>query len=73
MGWGKEIKEARITMKHQVVQFCKNCIGDVLSGEIEFTEPTIINEVPQPECMNNLVNSPDPKAYENAITYVDLD
>ncbi len=60
-------------MKYQVVQFCKNCIEDVISGEIEFTEPTIINEVPQPECMNSLVIDPDPKAYENAIIYVDMD
>ena len=60
-------------IKHQVVRFCRNCIEDVLSGEIEFTTPTIINEVSQSECMNNLVDDPDPEAYKNAIIYVVLD
>ncbi len=60
-------------MKYQVVQYCKNCIDDVLDGEIEFTVPTIINEVPQPECMNNLVDDPVPEAYEDAIIYVDVE
>lgn len=59
-------------MKYQVVQFCSNCIQDVIDGEIQFTLPTIINEVPQSECMNNLVNDPDPEAYANAIIYTNL-
>jgi len=30
---------------YQLVKLCPSCIDDVLDGEIEFTEPTIINEV----------------------------
>lgn len=60
--------------KFQVVRFCSNCIEDVLQrGEIDFTMPTIINEVPQPECMNNLVGDPDPDAYSKAIIYIELE
>lgn len=60
-------------MEHQVVQFCPGCIDYVLhgegSGKIEFTMPTIINEVSIPECMNNLF----PEEYAKAIIYVDLE
>lgn len=59
--------------KFQIVRFCSNCIEDVLSGEINFTMPTIINEVPQSECMNDLVNDPDPDAYAKAIIYTELE
>jgi len=39
-------------MKFQIVQFCKGCIEDVMDGEIEFTIPTIVNQVHIGECDN---------------------
>lgn len=39
-------------MKAKVLGFCKNCIEDVMTGEIEFTEPVCLTEVPINDCDN---------------------
>jgi len=39
-------------MDYLIVQFCKNCIDDVLDGEVEFVVPVCICEVEMEECDN---------------------
>ena len=49
---GGETLVEEIPNEYQMVQFCPNCIQDVLDGEIEFTEAVCITEVSIEECDN---------------------
>jgi len=44
-------------MKVKVLGFCKKCIEDVETGEIEFTEPVCLTEVPIDDCDNVVVDT----------------
>ena len=37
-------------MKYQMIKFCEECIEDMLNGDIEFTIPTCVCEVPIADC-----------------------
>jgi len=61
-------------MKVQALQFCSNCIEDVLGtgdtgmGQIEFTMETCLTECSQEDCANNHLDD-----YDNQIVYYEED